>query len=145
MKYAVYLGEKVVSETDWPPLAQAAWHRASRDWSAGTHGAQAELWIDGKLLRSVVPRSHGHPWPEGPECDLRDVLKALIQLLRDDEWDTTEIAEAMTTFGLPTSRSRIDALKGGDRARRAEVAPAELVVLINAVLSVYKTRSDGTD
>ncbi len=72
---------------------------------------------------------------------MRDILKAVLILLRDDGWDAREIAQAMSDAGLSTTRARIDALRGSTQGKRTEVIPAELVVLLYAVLSKYKTRS----
>jgi len=139
--YVVKLDGEVLASTDWPPLAQAAWNRAARDRDSAQLGGTAELWKDGSLLARVHPETlRGHRWPDesAPDADLRDVLKALLLLFRDDDWTAKEIAEAMTAAGLPTTRSRIDALKGSTAGKRTEVMPAELVVMINAVLSAYK-------
>jgi hypothetical protein len=142
-KYIIRLNGQAIADTEWPPLAQAAWNRASRDRDSAQHGGNAELRKDGTLLARVQPETgRGHAWPdaETPECDLRDVLKALLQLLRDDEWTTKEIAEAMTAFGLPTTRGRVDALRGSTQGKRTEVTAAELVVMIYSVLAAYKAR-----
>lgn len=146
MMYRVLLNGAVLTQTEWAPLAQAAWNRASRDRDSAQLGGSAELWKDGRLLSRVQPETlRGHRWPdhECPETDLRDALKALLQLLRDDEWTAKEIAEAMTEFGLPTTRARIDALRGSTQGKRTEVTAAEIVVLINAVLSAYKKSAPG--
>jgi hypothetical protein len=139
MTYTIKLDERVLVHTDWPPMAQAAWTRATRDRDAAQHGGTAELWSDSTLVAQVRPEiGRGHPWPEGHDCDLRDVLKALLQLLRDDDWGVKEIAQAMTAFGLPTTRGRIDGLRGSSAGQRSEVTAAELVVMISAVLNQYK-------
>lgn len=44
----------------------------------------------------------------------------------------------MTAHGLPTTRSRIDALRGSTQGKRTEVTAAELVVLLSSVLNEYK-------
>ncbi len=142
MTYVVKLNGAVVAQTDWPPLAQAAWNRAARDRDSAQHGGTAELWKGADLLARVRPHTlRGHPWPDAdvPACDLRDVLKALLQLLRDDDWDAKGIAEAMTQYGLPTTRARIDALRGSSAGKRTEVTEAELVVMLGAILNAYKS------
>lgn len=139
MNYTIKLDGRVLAQTEWAPLAQAAWTRATRDRDAAQRGGAAELWVDNKRIAQVRPETgRGHRWPDGPECDLRDVLKALLQLLRDDGWDVKEIAAAMTEYGLPTTRGRIDALRGSSAGHRSEVTAAELIVMINAVLDQYK-------
>lgn len=141
MTYRVLLNGAVICETDWPPMAQAAWHRVTRDRDAAQHGGAAVLERDGNVLARVQPETmRGHPWPDRdvPECALRDVLKAALQLLRDDGWDTREVADAMTAYGLPTTRARIDALRGSTPGKRTEVSAAELVTMLYAVLGEYK-------
>ncbi len=141
MTYVITLNGHQIVETDWPPMAQAAWFRASRDRDSAQHGGTAECWKDGDLLARVQPEMlRGHRWPDrkSPECDLRDVFKSLLQLLRDDGWDAKTIADAMTEYGLPTTRARVDALRGSTSGKRAEVSPAEVVVLVYAVLNAYK-------
>lgn len=143
--YTVKLNGQMLAATDWPPLAQAAWNRASRDRDSAQHGGKAELWVDGRLVASEQPETlHGHRWPlrDVPECDLRDVLKAIGLLLRDDGWDARELADAMTAFGLLTTRSRIDALKGSTAGKRTEVCAAEIVTMLYAVLHQYKKGCD---
>ncbi|MCC4588775.1 hypothetical protein LL962_16980 [Xanthomonas sp. NCPPB 1067] len=143
--YTVKLNGQVLCHTDWPPRAQAAWIRASRDRDSAQRGGVAELWKGDRLLTRVQPETLvGHPWPdrEVPESDLRDVLKVLLLLLRDDGWDTREIADAMTERGLPTTRARIDALRGSTQGKRTQVTAPELVTLIDAVLSHYKQQND---
>lgn len=93
--YKIFLNEQLVCETDWPPMAQTAWNRAARDRDAAQHGGIAKLEKNGRTISSVKPEmGRGHPWPdsENPESNMRDVLKALLQLLRDDGWDAKEIA-----------------------------------------------------
>jgi len=144
MMYTVKLNGQVLCHTDWAPRAQAAWNRVARDRDSAQKGGVAELWKGERLLARVQPQTLvGHPWPdrEVPESDLRDVLKSLLLLLRDDGWDARAIADAMTTQGLPTTRGRIDALRGSTQGKRTEVTAAELVTLLDAVLSEY--RSEG--
>jgi hypothetical protein len=142
--YTVKLNGQMLASTDWPPLAQTAWNRASRDRDSAQHGGKAELWVDTQLVASVQPETlRGHRWPmrEVPECGLRDVFKAMLLLLRDDGWDAKEIADAMTAFGLPTTRSRIDALRGSTAGKRTEVCAAEIVTMLYALLNQYKKGS----
>lgn len=133
----MYLDEELISSTDWPPMAQAAWNRVTRH----RDGGRAQIRKDGRVLAVVeANRGRAAEWPDAdvPECDLRDVLKNLMLLLRHDGWDAREIADAMTTRGLPTTRARLDALRGSTPGKRTEVIPAELIVLISAILSDYK-------
>ena len=135
MKYEVRIGTDAV-RTDWEPLAQAAWHRATRDAS---NPKRVALYHNGALVTTAVPHAGQHtPWPLGPECSWSDVTAAVFQLLRDDEWDTRELAATMTAYGLPTSRARLDGLRGS-AGRRLTAAPAEIVVMLYAVIDRYKT------
>ena len=139
-QYLIRLNGDPVCETDWPPMAEAAWHRASRDRNTAQHGGHAELLKDGRVIASGLPQlKTGIPWPATEEsCDLRSVLNTLLLLLRHDGWDAKELAAAMTERGLPTTRGQIDSLRGSTQGKRREVHPAELVVLLNAVLNEYK-------
>ncbi len=119
-------------------MAQAAWHRATRDQSAG---GVVELFKDGRLIASHrITGGRGAIWPEGEACSLQDVVKAILQLLRDDDWDAKQIAQAMTDYGLPTSRARVDGMRGSS-GRSLELSHAEIVTMLNAILSEYKRGS----
>lgn len=136
MTYIIKHNGQTIAASDWAPLAQAAWHRATRDQHAG---GVVELLKDGRLTASHrIVGGCGARWPEGPECGLQDIVKAAIQLLRDDGWDTKQIAEAMTKMGLPTSRARVEAMRGS-AGRSIEMSAAEVVTMLYAVLSEYKT------
>ncbi|RTB44141.1 hypothetical protein [Pseudomonas aeruginosa] len=139
--YRIFLDGEQLCETNWAPLAQAAWNQAGRHRDAAQHGWRARLEKNGHVLADLRPHmGRGLPWPDSDtfECGLPDVLKALLLLLRHDGWDAKELAEAMTAFGLPTSRSRIDAFRGTTPGKRTELTPADLVVMIHTVLSEYK-------
>ena len=139
MSYIVKHNGRVIAATDWSPLAQAAWHRATRDQNAG---GVVELLKDGRPIATHrIVGGRGARWPNGPECGLQDIAKAVIQLLRDDDWDTKQIAEAMTRLGLPTSRARVDAMRGS-AGRSIEMSAAEIVTLIYAALNEYKRDSE---
>lgn len=145
-KYRVLLNGQLQAESEWPPLAQAAWDRAARNRDAAQHGGLAELWRGNERLAQVQPQmGRGAPWPDRtvPECGLRDVVKAILLVLRDDGWDAKEVATAMTDLGLPTTRGRIDALRGSQAGKRAEVTPAELVVMLQAVLAKYRASGES--
>lgn len=139
--YAVKHNGQVLVTTDWPPMAQAAWHRATRNQVAG---GIVELVKDGRCIATHrIVGGGGARWPDGQECGLRDVMKGIFQLLRDDGWDARQIAEAMTNSGLATSRARVDALRGA-KGHPAELSHAEIVTLLYAVLGEYK-RDDAGD
>lgn len=139
--YAIYLNSHLVCQTSWPHQAQAAWNRAARDRSSSVNGGSAELYKDGVPLACVRPQTRtGHPWPddEAPEANWHDVMRSLIRLLRDDDWSAREIANAMTAAGLSTSRSQIDSLRGSSQGSRRHVHPAEVVIMLDAVLRRYR-------
>lgn len=140
-EYRVYLDDELLCKTEWPSMAQAAWHRASRERNASQHGGQAVLVKDGLVLADVQPRMpQGHAWPDAtaPEADMRDIVKAALQLLRHAGHDIRSVADQMTAQGLPTTRSRLDALKGSTPDKRAQVCAAEIVVLLNAACSLVR-------
>lgn len=143
-EYRIYLDEELICKTAWPPQAQAAWHRASRDRDAAQHSGQAVLLKDGQELANVQPRTLiGHPWSDKaePVVGLHEVAKSLNLLLRHQGFDTRQLADKMTARGLPTTRAHIDALRGTTQGKRAEVAPCELVVMIDAMVSLLKTEA----
>jgi len=143
--WKVFVGEDLLCSTDWAPIAQAAWCRASRHRDYAQHGGLAVLEKDGQILAKVRPKTlYGHPWPD-PDAPLpgwHDVVKSICLLLRDDGWDAKEIADAMTELGLPTTRGRIDALRGSTKGKRAQVEPAEVVVMLQAVVRKYREGDD---
>lgn len=134
-EYVVRHNGRELARSNWAPLAQAAWHRATRDQHTG---GVVELVADGRLVASHrIVGGRGARWPCGPECGLRDIVKALLQLLRDDDWSVQEIAETMTDYGLPTSRARVDAMRGS-AGRSIDLSAAEVETMIRAVLHSYK-------
>lgn len=135
MIYTVKRDGMVLVSGDWPPLTQAAWHRATRDQRAG---GLIELERDGRRIASHrVTGGTGASWPDGPTCGLQEIFKGIVALLRDDGWDSKQLAAAMTAFGFPTSRSRIDGMKGS-AGHPVDLSAAEIVVLLYAVLNDYK-------
>ena len=129
--YRVSLNGALVCATDWPTMAEAAWNRACRDRDGAQHGWLAELEASGRVERRRCQAGTAPPWPE--PSDLRDVLKALLGYLRLNGISAADIAAHMTAYGLPTTRARIDGLRGSTPGKRAEVTPAELVVLITSL------------
>lgn len=142
-EYRVYLDDELLCKTEWSAMAQAAWHRAARDRNAAQHGGQAVLVKDGKFIVKVQPRMpQGHPWPDPatPVADMHSVVKAALNLLRHAGFDIKQVAAAMTDQGLPTTRARLDALRGGPADKSAIVCPAELVVLLDAAGNLVKLK-----
>lgn len=139
--YRIYLDEELLCKTDWPPMAQAAWHRASRDRDAAQHGGEAVIIKDGNTLARVQPRTGvGHPWPDRDvaESDLRDVVKTMLTMLRHAGIDTQTLAQSCTGSGLPMTRARIDALRGSTPGKRTAVCEAEIVCLLSAAIPLLK-------
>ncbi|MES1933264.1 hypothetical protein T35B1_11672 [Salinisphaera shabanensis T35B1] len=132
--YQIRFNDQLYCETHWPPMAQTAWHRVSRDRSSADPRSDARIYKDEQLLARTHPMSRlPRDWPDTdtPKAGWHDVVKKLLLLLREQGWGPREIAEAMTAAGLPTSRSRIDALRGNTKS--VEVTPAELVVMLDVV------------
>ncbi len=136
--YSIYLNGELVCETSWPPQAQTAWNRAGRDRDAAQNGGYAVILKDGVLLAKSRPKTKvGLPWPDRntPESNWHDVVRQIVLLMRDDGMGPRDIADAMTQAGLSTTRARIDALRGSSKGSRTEVVPAELVVMLNALIA----------
>jgi hypothetical protein len=95
------------------------------------------LLKDGVLLACIQPQTgRGHAWPDTSvsECDLRDVFKAVLAMMRHAGIDAAALADAATDAGLTTTRARIDALKGSTKGKRTEVCAAEVVTLLYAAI-----------
>ncbi len=140
-QYRIYLEEELLCKTDWPPMAQAAWHRASRDRDAAQHGGEAVILKDGRELARVQPRTVvGHPWPDRDVsvADMRDVIKTMLTMLRHAGIDTNALAQSCTEADLPMTRARIDALRGSTPGKRTAVCEAEIVVLLSAAIPLLK-------
>ena len=142
MKYRILLDEAPVGATDWLPIAQAAWDRATRHRDAAQHGGEAALLIDGHVVAAVQPRTlDGHPWPVRGDhvTDLRGAAKAVIALARAAGVDAQALAQAMTDSGLPTTRARLKDISTVERGRRSATTPAELVAMCYAAVAVLKS------
>jgi hypothetical protein len=140
-EYRIYLNDELLCKTDWPPRAQAAWHRASRDRDAAQHGGEAIILKDGRELARVQPRTGaGHPWPDSDVgvADMHDVVKTMLTMLRHAGIDTPALAQSCTDAGLPMTRARIDALRGSTPGKRTAVCEAEVVVLLSAAIPLLK-------
>lgn len=141
-EYVVRHNGEVIATSSWTPLAEAAWHRATRDQAAG---GLVELLRDGRTIATHrVVGGRGAAWPDGPASDMRTVVKAVIQLLRSDDWDARQIAEAMTKYGLRTSRARIDGMRGS-AGRSVDVCAAEIATMLYAVTNEYKQSEASGD
>lgn len=135
MKWCVRVDGNKVVDSDWQPIAEAAWHRATRDQYAG---GEVELLRDGEIVAAhKVTRGRGASWPLGDPCGLQHIVKQIVLLLREDGWDARKIAEAMTRAGLATSRARVEAMRGSS-GRAIEMCPAEIVTLLHSITREYR-------
>ena len=139
MKYRILLDDAPVGTSDWLPVAQAAWDRATRHRDAAQHGGDAVLMVDGQIVASVQPRTlDGHPWPvrEDRVTDLRDVAKAVLALARAAGVSPQMLAQAMGDNGLPTTAARLKNISTMEQGRRSATSPAELVAMCYAAIAV---------
>lgn len=142
-EYRIYIDDELLCKTDWPPMAQAAWHRAGRDRDAAQHDGMAVLLKDSVELARVRPRTGiGHPWPDKSvaESNGHDLVKTLITMLRRADIDAQELAQSCTAAGLPMSRARIDALRGSTAGKRTAVCEAEVVCLMSAAIPLLQKK-----
>jgi hypothetical protein len=143
-EYRIYIDEELLCKTDWPPMAQAAWHRASRDRDAAQHGGEAVIIKDGQELARVQSRTGvGHPWPDRDTnvSDMHDVVKTLMTMLRHAGIDAVALAQSCSETGLPMTRARIDALRGSTPGKRTAACEAEIVCLLSAAIPLLKNES----
>ena len=139
MKYRILLDDAPVGTSDWLPVAQAAWDRATRHRDAAQHGGEVVLLIDGHVVAAVQPRTlDGHPWPvrEDRVTDLRDVAKAVLALARAAGVSPQMLAQAMGDNGLPTTAARLKNISTMEQGRRSATSPAELVAMCYAAIAV---------
>lgn len=141
MKYRILLDDEPVGATDWLPVAQAAWDRATRHRDAAQHGGEAVLLIDGRVAAAAHPRTlEATPWPAPDDhvTDLRDVAKAVLALARAAGVGPQTLADAMTGNGLPTTAARLKSISTTEQGRRSATSAAELVAMCYAAISVIK-------
>ena len=146
MKYRILLDDAPVGTSDWLPVAQAAWDRATRHRDAAQHGGEAVLMVDGQIVASVQPRTlDGHPWPvrEDSVADLRDAAKAVLALSKAAGVSPQMLAQAMSDNGLPTTPARLKNISTTEHGRRSATSPAEIVAMCYAGVSVIKSRLNG--
>ena len=143
MKYRVLLDDAQIGASDWLPVAQAAWHRATRHRDAAQHGGEAVLIVDGRVVASVQPRTlDGYPWPVRDDhvTELRDVAKAVIALARAAGVDAKTLAQAMTDSGLQTTPARLKDISTTEQGRRSATSPAELVAICYAAIAARRSK-----
>ena len=143
MKYRVLLDDAPVGASNWLPIAQAAWDRATRDRDAAQHGGEAVLLIDGRVIAAVQPRVlDGHLWPvrSDPVTGLRDTAKAILALARAAGVDANALARAMGDSGLPTTPARLKNISTLEQGRRSATSAAELVAMCYAAIAALKMK-----
>lgn len=143
MKYRIYVNEELTGATDWLPIAQAAWDRASRDRDGAQHGWDATLTVDGNVAATVRPRTgDGHAWPiqADPVVGPRDVAKAILALARKAGVSAKDLAEEMGKQGLPTNPARLKSISTLEQGRRTHVSDAELVAICYAAIAALPIR-----
>ncbi|TBV05369.1 hypothetical protein [Phytopseudomonas dryadis] len=133
-EFKIYLADRLQCRTRSPVLAQAAWHRSSRDPEVAQAGGLVRMEEGELVIAEMHPEAGvGHGWPDGRDhqADLRDVWDSLMRVLRQAGWDDAGLADALTAFGLNTEK--VDGLKDELAGRRVVPSAAELVVLLDAV------------
>lgn len=145
-EYRIYLNEELLCKTDWLPRAQAAWDRASRDRDGAQHGGLAVLLKDGVEVAAVRPRTgEGWSWPDRatPLVGPRDVAAAVQQLARLAGVSAADLAEQMTTQGLPTNPARLKSITTLQLGRSASVSCAEVVSMCYAAIAAIKSNDSS--
>lgn len=118
--------------TDWLPMAEAAWNRASKDTLGGY--SPFSLSVDGREVARSTSRPEGSPWPrQYPAVTLANLYKATALLAHQLDIDRIEIAETMSKMGLTMSPANI---KEAERGKGGSMA--ELVVEIHALITIIK-------
>ena len=137
-EYRIYNNDELVTRTDWPPLAVAAWHRATRDTFTGQAGGDVVLLKNGhEIARTQSASFRAMPWPDGREPDLADLAAAIQQLARHAGVSARDLSARMTESGLATSRRRVELIRTGE----LKTCPAELIALCYAAISSMKGRA----
>jgi hypothetical protein len=144
-EWRIYQGNTLYCQTDWAPMAVAAWDRAARDTNNDDERREVVLERDGQLLERVLPRRAGHPWPDSSTTvpELGDVAAAILQLARAAGIDATALADQMTRRGLPTARSRLDRIRTISRDNSAHTSSAELMAMCYAAVGILRSNEKG--
>lgn len=128
----------LVSQTDWAPIAEAAWHRATRD----THGgyARCTLSIDGRQVAAGNCTAPGLRWPQQlPTVGTAELYKAVLLVAHQLGIGPVELADIATQKCLPLSRANID---DGRRGKGGSLP--EICVLLYCIVHAIKS-SDAND
>ncbi|SDG81102.1 hypothetical protein SAMN05216588_10140 [Pseudomonas flavescens] len=133
-EFRIYLDDQLLCATPSPVLAQAAWHRASRNAAVAEAGGSVRAYEGEVTVAQMRPEPRvGHPWPDGRDhqADLRDVWDSLLRLFARQGLDDQALTAAVNRFGLKT-----DSVQGSvqdDLGGRTVPSAAELVVLLEAI------------
>lgn len=133
-EFRIYLDDELLCATTSPFIAQAAWHRASRDARVAEAGGSVRAYEGEVTVAEMHPEPRvGHPWPDGRDhqADLRDVWDSLLRLLAQQGLDDYALSEALNRFGLKTGS--VQETVHDDLGGRTIPSAAELVVLLEAV------------
>lgn len=133
-EFRIYLDDQLLCKTTSPILAQAAWHRASRDARAAEAGGFVKAYEGEVTVAEMHPEPRvGHPWPDGRDhqADLRDVWDSLLRLLNQQGLDDQALTDALNRYGLSTG-SVVSAVQD-DLGGRTVPSAAEVVVLLEAL------------
>lgn len=129
----------LVCKTDWPPMAEAAWSRASRDTFGGY--ARCTLSVDGRERAAGNSTQSGLRWPANFDAvGVPELYKATLLLARQLNIDAAELAVVATQKGLPLSRANID-----DGRRGKGGCMAEVHVLLHCIVHVIKSAENIPD
>lgn len=126
----------LVCKTDWQPMAEAAWNRASRDTFGGY--ARCTLSVDGREVAAGNSTQNGLRWPANLDTvGVPELYKAALLLAQQLGVGAAELAEVAAQKGLPLSRANID-----DGRRGKGGSMAEVYVLLHCIVHVIKTVDD---
>lgn len=142
-EFRIYLDDELQCKTTLPILAQAAWHRASRDGSVAKAGGFVRAYEGEVTVAEMHPEPRvGHAWPDGRDhqADLRDVWDSLLRLLKQQGLDDQALTEALNRFGLLTDS--VEGIVQDELGGRRIPSAAEVVVLLEAI---HQHRSGVSD
>lgn len=145
-EFRIYLDDELLCATRSPVLAQAAWHRASRDARVAEAGGTVRAYEGEVTVAEMHPEPRvGHPWPDGRDrqADLRDVWDSLLRMLAQQGLDDQALTDALNRFGLKTSS--VQATVHDDLGGRTIPSAAELVVLLEAIQQAQPDTRSRTD
>lgn len=140
-EFRIYLDDELQCKTTSPVLAQAAWHRASRNGRVAEAGGFVKAYEGEVTVAEMHPEARvGHPWPDGRDhqADLRDVWDSLLRVLKQQGLDDQALTGALNRYGLTTSS--VEAAVQDELGGRTVPSAAEVVVLLEAL---YQDRQNA--